>query len=38
MAMVKELVHDSMFLAGKSKVSTKEDLQGAQDLAGLKTQ
>ena len=30
--MVKELVHDPIFLAGKSEVATKEDLQVAQDL------
>lgn len=27
--MVKELMHDSIFLAGKSEVATKEDLQVA---------
>ena len=32
MAMVKELMHDPIFLAGKSDVATKEDLQVAQDL------
>ena len=32
MAMVKELMHDPIFLAGKSGVATKEDLQVAQDL------
>ena len=26
--MIKELVHDPIFLAGKSEVATKEDLQG----------
>ena len=30
--MIKELVHDPIFLAGKSEVATKEDLQIAQDL------
>ena len=30
--MVKELVHDPIFLAGKSEIATKEDLQVAQDL------
>ena len=30
--MVKELVHDPIFLAGKSGIATKEDLQVAQDL------
>ena len=30
--MIKNLVHDSIFLAGKSEVATKEDLQIAQDL------
>ena len=30
--MVKELVHDPIFLAGKSEIATKEDLQIAQDL------
>jgi hypothetical protein len=30
--MVKELVHDPIFLVGKSDVATKEDLQVAQDL------
>ena len=30
--MIKELMHDPIFLAGKSEVSTKEDLQVAQDL------
>ena len=30
--MVKELVYDPIFLAGKSEVATKEDLQVAQDL------
>ncbi|MBQ3128714.1 MAG: peptide deformylase [Clostridia bacterium] len=30
--MVCELIHDPVFLAGKSEVATKEDLQVAQDL------
>ena len=30
--MVKEIVHDSIFLGGKSEMATKEDLQTAQDL------
>lgn len=30
--MIKNLVHDPIFLAGKSEVATKEDLQIAQDL------
>ena len=30
--MIKELVHDPIFLAGKSEVATKEDLQIAKDL------
>ena len=30
--MVKELIHDPIFLAGKSEVATKEDLMVAQDL------
>ena len=30
--MIKEFVHDPIFLAGKSEVATKEDLQVAQDL------
>ena len=30
--MIKELMHDSIFLAGKSDVATKEDLQVAQDV------
>ncbi len=30
--MVKELMHDPIFLAGKSGGATKEDLQVAQDL------
>ena len=31
-SMVKELIHDPIFLAGKSEIATKEDLQVAQDL------
>ena len=30
--MVKELICDPIFLAGKSEIATKEDLQVAQDL------
>ena len=30
--MIKELMHDPIFLAGKSDVATKDDLQTAQDL------
>ena len=30
--MIKELVHDPIYLAGKSELATKEDLQVAQDL------
>jgi len=30
--MVKELMHDPIFLAGKSEPATKDDLQVAQDL------
>ena len=30
--MVKELMHDLIFLAGKSEIATKEDLQTARDL------
>ena len=30
--MVKELIHDPIFLAGKSQTATKDDLQTAQDL------
>ena len=30
--MIKELMHDPIFLAEKSEVATKEDLQVAQDL------
>ena len=30
--MVKEVVHDPIFLAGKSEMATREDLQAAQDL------
>jgi peptide deformylase len=30
--MIKDLMHDPIFLAGKSEVATKEDLQVAQDL------
>ena len=30
--MIKDLMHDPFFLAGKSETATKEDLQTAQDL------
>lgn len=30
--MINKLIHDPIFLAGKSEVATKEDLQVAQDL------
>ena len=30
--MVRELMHDPIFLAGKAEVATKEDLQVAQNL------
>ena len=30
--MIKELIHDPVFLAGKSEDATREDLQVAQDL------
>ena len=30
--MIKELMHDPIFLAGKSEAATKDDLQVAQDL------
>ena len=30
--MIKELMHDPIFLAGKSELATAEDLQVAQDL------
>ena len=30
--MIKDLIHDPIFLAGKSVVATKDDLQVAQDL------
>ena len=30
--MIKDLIHDPIFLAGKSETATKEDLQTAQDL------
>jgi peptide deformylase len=30
--MVKELIHDPIFLAGKSEPATKDDLFVAQDL------
>ena len=33
--MIKELMHDPIFLAGKSEVATKEDLQVATDLLDM---
>ena len=30
--MIRELIHDPIFLAGKSEAATKEDLPVAQDL------
>ena len=30
--MIKDLIHDPIFLAGKSEVATKDDLQVAQNL------
>ena len=30
--MIKDIIHDPIFLAGKSESATKEDLQVAQDL------
>ena len=30
--MIKEIIHDPIFLAGKSEMATKEDLHVAQDL------
>ncbi len=30
--MIQELMHDPIFLAGKSEIAAKEDLQTAQDL------
>ena len=30
--MVKEVIHDPIFLASKSETATKDDLQVAQDL------
>ena len=30
--MIKDTIHDPIFLAGKSEIATKEDLQVAQDL------
>ena len=30
--VIKELMHDLIFLAGKSEAATKEDLQVAEDL------
>ena len=34
--MIKELMHDPIFLAGKSEVATKEDLQVAHGLLDRK--
>ena len=33
--MIKELMHDPIFLAGKSEVATKEVLQTAEELVKL---
>ena len=33
--MIKELMHDPIFLAGKSEVATKEDLQVVKNLFHL---
>ena len=33
--MIKELMHDPIFLAGKSEVATKEDLYVAEELVKL---
>ena len=30
--MIKELMHDSIFLGGRSEPATKDDLQVAEDL------
>ena len=30
--MMKELMHDPIFLSGKSEIATKDDLQVAKDL------
>ena len=30
--MIKELIHDPIFLAGKSDIATKDDIQTAKDL------
>ena len=30
--MIKQLMHDPIFLAGKSELATKDDLQVAEDL------
>ena len=35
--MIKELMHAPIFLAGKSEVAAKEDLQVAQDLLNTVT-
>ena len=36
--MVKELMHDPIFLAGKSEVATKDDIQIAYDLLDTMTE
>ena len=33
--MVNDIVHDPIFLAGKSEVATKEDLHAAKELVKL---
>ena len=33
--MIKELMHDPIFLAGKSDGATKEDLHAAEELVNL---
>ncbi len=33
--MVKEMIHDPIFLAGKSEIATKEDLPIARDLLNI---
>ena len=33
--MIKEFMHDPIFLAGKSEVATNEDLQVAEELVKL---
>ena len=34
--MIKEVIHDPIFLAGKSEIATKEDLNAEQDLMKFK--